>query len=361
LEISINTSELYDILEYTPATQNIMLTGAHGIGKSQILTKYYEGKGIKVVTLFLGQMSDPGDLIGLPKFNEETGLTEFKPPYWFPIDGKPVVLFLDELNRARDEILQTIMDLALNRKLAGHELPQGSRIISAVNAGENYQVTDLDPALVSRFNIYRFKPTVEDWLSWAKKEKIDDRIIAYIKTHPSKLDEFVPDEDNNLKKSPDRRGWVKVSEVITQIKKLSKSHLKMIAGIIGDDTAIDFISFASQFSESVTGYTVLAEGKECFEKVDSLKVPDYSAVINTMLENLNTANQKIPVEQKQWAENTKDFFNHIYHQNLDEVIAYFISALSEKKNINAKLFFMEHCKDEAQIIKNFILEKKLNV
>ena len=32
--------------------------------------------------------------------------------------GKPIVLFLDELNRARPEILQTVMDLALNRKLA---------------------------------------------------------------------------------------------------------------------------------------------------------------------------------------------------------------------------------------------------
>ena len=48
-----------------------------------------------------------------------------------PIDGKPIVLFLDELNRARPEILQTIMDLALNRTLAGRALPDGSRIITS--------------------------------------------------------------------------------------------------------------------------------------------------------------------------------------------------------------------------------------
>ena len=136
-----------------PAAQNIMLTGRHGIGKSQILTRYFEARGMKVVTLFLGQMSDPGDLIGLPTKNAETGKTDFMPPYWFPTDGKPVVLFLDELNRARPEVLQTIMDLALNRKLAGRSLPEGSRLISAVNDGEEYQLTDLDPALVSRFNV----------------------------------------------------------------------------------------------------------------------------------------------------------------------------------------------------------------
>ena len=89
---------------------------------------------MKVVSLFLGQMSDPGDLIGLPYKNEKTGNTEFMPPYWFPTDGKPIVLFLDELNRARPEVLQTIMDLALNKKLAGKQLPEGSRIISAVNS-----------------------------------------------------------------------------------------------------------------------------------------------------------------------------------------------------------------------------------
>lgn len=46
------------LLEVTPSWQNIMLTGRHGIGKSQILTKYFETQGLPVKTLFLGQMSD---------------------------------------------------------------------------------------------------------------------------------------------------------------------------------------------------------------------------------------------------------------------------------------------------------------
>ena len=95
----INTTELLSLLDITPADQNVMLVGNHGIGKSEILTEYFSRKGMKVVPLFLGQMSDPGDLIGIPNRNTETGMTEFMPPYWFPLDGKPIVLFLDELNR----------------------------------------------------------------------------------------------------------------------------------------------------------------------------------------------------------------------------------------------------------------------
>ena len=73
-----------------------MLVGKHGIGKSRILEDFFAARGEKVVTLFLGQMSDPGDLIGLPHLDESSGRTDFMLPYWFPVDGTPIVLFLDE-------------------------------------------------------------------------------------------------------------------------------------------------------------------------------------------------------------------------------------------------------------------------
>ena len=247
MSVRIDSNLLLEILEETPSTQNIMLMGKHGIGKSQILEKFYSEKGCKVVPLFLGQMSDPGDLIGIPHKNEKTGHTEFMPPYWFPTDDTPVVLFLDELNRARPEILQTIMDLALNRKLAGRSLPAGSRIISAVNNGEEYQLTDLDPALVSRFNIYEFVPSVQDWLLWANKNGIDERITSYIATNPNALDNQTAVEDlDNLEKTPDRRGWVRVSEIISGKEKLTQSHKSMIAGIVGAKAATRFFEFMNK-------------------------------------------------------------------------------------------------------------------
>ena len=120
MAIAIDTQGLTTVLDVTPSWQNIMLTGKHGIGKSQILTNYFKTKDMTVKTLFLGQMSDPGDLLGLPTKDEMTGRTTFMPPYWFPTDGKPIVLFLDELNRARPEILQTVMDLVLAAASSRH-------------------------------------------------------------------------------------------------------------------------------------------------------------------------------------------------------------------------------------------------
>ena len=53
MAVVINVNELKKILQFTPESQNIMLTGNHGIGKSQILKQFFEDQGQKVVTLFL--------------------------------------------------------------------------------------------------------------------------------------------------------------------------------------------------------------------------------------------------------------------------------------------------------------------
>lgn len=258
--INITTKDLLEILRLTPARQNIMLVGRHGIGKSEILTDYFSQQGMRVVALFLGQMSDPGDLIGLPNkkevltpSGESVTRTEFIPPYWFPLDGKPICLFLDELNRARPEVLQTVMDLVLNRKLAGRQLPEGSRIISAVNAGDEYQTTDLDPALVSRFNIYNFLPTPQEWLLWAESNGIDTRITTFLQNEPAWLDGNEGQKkgiDTGLDKSPDRRAWQKVSDIITDLPDLNETHKRLIAGIIGP-------AATSRFFGSITGNKVL--------------------------------------------------------------------------------------------------------
>ncbi|MCQ2588476.1 MAG: AAA family ATPase [Treponema sp.] len=244
----INTADLKEVLKYTPSSQNILLVGRHGIGKSEILTDHFEKKGIKVIPLFLGQMADPGDLIGLPHFDEETHHTEYYPPYWFPLDDdKPIVLFLDELNRARPELMQSVMDLALNRKLAGKKLPEGSQVIAAVNAGDEYQVEELDPALVSRFNVYFFNPTAADWISWAERNELDERIINFIEEKPDFLDgKGLSDEEeyeNCLFKTPDRRAWEKVSDVVKNIPKLQEKHVKFLSGIIGKEAAVSFIQY----------------------------------------------------------------------------------------------------------------------
>ena len=324
MAIAINSKELETLLEVTPSWQNIMLTGRHGIGKSQILTNYFESKGMRVVALFLGQMSDPGDLLGLPTKDEATGKTTFMPPYWFPVDGQPVVLFLDELNRARPEILQTVMDLVLNRKLAGRFLPEGSRIISACNDGDEYQLTDLDPALVSRFNIYTFRPSVEEWLLWATRKGLDERVTAFIQANPELLDRSGDTkEEQGLEKDPDRRAWEKVARVMENISDPKQVHQKIVAGIVGVQAAAKL--FLSLQKGLLTPQELLADFKRAKQQLDNYQLHQLSLVNDTLCRFFETE-QLETMERTLVRDNLKAYHDYLA-KNHREAYAHFVSLV----------------------------------
>ena len=353
--ININTTELIEILDKTPDNQNIMLVGKHGIGKSEILTQYYTQKGYKVVALFLGQMSDPGDLIGLPIKNDKNQRTDFLPPYWFPLDSQPVVLFLDELNRARPEVLQTIMDLALNRKLAGRQLPNGSRLISAVNDGEEYQLTDLDPALVSRFNIYGFRPTYKEWLLWAEKQKVDTRVTDFIASNPDWLDGIAADRpqiDTGLEKYPDRRAWKKVSDIVLPIKELKEIDQKIIAGVVGVQAAQKFYASASA-AKIIGGKEVLLEFDKVKSKITKYKVHQFSALNDGVYRFLETADLT-PADLATAADNLKKYIALLESGKNKEALAHFASVFSQGLYPKAVTFMVSNAVEVYQKMIDFV-------
>ena len=358
MSIKINTMELLNLLEATPSTQNIMLMGKHGIGKSQILSEFYTAKGCKVVPLFLGQMSDPGDLIGLLNKNEQTGKTEFMPPYWFPLDDTPVVLFLDELNRARPEVLQTIMDLALNRTLAGRSLPKGSRIISAVNNGDEYQLTDLDPALVSRFNIYEFSPTVNEWLLWAQKKNLDKRVIDFISHNPDYLDSDGKEiEDGSLEKNPDRRGWERVSQIISQMKELDAESKKIVAGIIGTKATSKFFEEIKK-SNLISGMELLTKD---FNDAKSILIkyhtPEFAVLNDSLFRTLETTDFN-DVQKKNAAKNLHNYFNFLELNSKREAMAHFANIFAGTNYPNTLMFIIQNVPELYKKVTKFISEIK---
>ncbi len=379
--IIIDTRKLIHILDVTPATHNIMLVGRHGIGKSEILTDYYEAKGMRVVPLFLGQMSDPGDLIGLPTKTGER--TDFLPPYWFPTDGKPIVLFLDELNRARPEILQTVMDLALNRRLAGHKLPKGSRIISAVNEGDEYQLTHLDPSLVSRFNVYQFCPTVPEWLLWAQQKHLDKRVIDFIQGEPTLLDstpELKEGEDTGLEKYPDRRAWHRVSDILQDEapdgslrprRNLSEDDLDLIAGIVGAQAASRFYAF-TQGRQMLTGAQVLNDCDACEAQLRSYRLHQLAIINESIFQHLEVtypdasqllAYTAIPqaedapmdvVQLHRYADNFQRYYSLLEAMEQKETIAHMANLFESGSYPEAILFITTFCPDIYQKLADFI-------
>ena len=119
----------------------ILLRGRHGIGKSCVVYQTGAVMGLPVVERRASQMTE-GDLVGLPVIKGDT--TTFNPPDWFKqACDEPVLLFLDEVDRATVEVRQGIFELTDSRKLNGHTLHPDTLVFAAVNGGEHgeqYQV-----------------------------------------------------------------------------------------------------------------------------------------------------------------------------------------------------------------------------
>ena len=342
--INVNITELLQILETTPAEHNIMLVGEKGIGKSELLTSFFTSKGMKVIPLFLGQLSDPGDLIGLPCKDETTGRTNFMPPYWFPTDDEPIVLFLDELNRARPEILQTVFDLCLNRKLAGRKLPEGSRVISAVNAGDQYQLTDLDPALVSRFNIVNFKPTVQEWLLWARKSNVDASVIDFIQENQMWLDKD-PDAkegvDTGLDKNPDRRAWKRVSDIVKKSQGVDSTVLsKLISSVVGAKAASAFLSSLAKH-KIVSGREVLSNFDKVRRTLEGYELHQLSVVNDGIFRFLEV--EKVQDKDKEKIKKNLDAYFDFLTKNRKEAAAHFANLYVQQTYPNAIGFIAREC------------------
>ncbi|MHB1423659.1 MAG: AAA family ATPase [Gemmataceae bacterium] len=347
MAIRIDVKELVDVLRLTPPEQNMMLIGKHGVGKSEIIRRFYEQeRHMKVVTFFLGQMSDPGDLIGLMHKDEQTGRSIFLPPYWWPMDGRPIVLFLDELNRARPEILQSVHELALNKTLAGKRLPEGSIVVSAVNEGDEYQLTDLDPALVSRFNLYEFAPTVEDWLLWAAENGMDERVITFIQQNNQYLDgdEKAGDEVQltahaGLVKTPDRRAWVKVANFIKPLERIEDLHIKIIAGMVGTSAAMMFKKSLVR-ALPVAPEQVLLQLDKYKKRLKNLSLQDLVLLNEQMALWLNSGRCP-PGKENKARTNLLGYMKFLQSTQQREAVAHLASLLENPKFAKAMAFAAE--------------------
>jgi SpoVK/Ycf46/Vps4 family AAA+-type ATPase len=123
----------------------VLLRSRHGVGKSSVVYAYAEQVGLPVIERRASQMTE-GDLLGLPKVDEDC--TRWLAPEWLKIASEqPVVLFIDEIDRATPEVRQGFFELTDSRKIAGLHLHQDTLVFAAVNGGDHasqYQVGEMD-------------------------------------------------------------------------------------------------------------------------------------------------------------------------------------------------------------------------
>ena len=184
-----------------PGLARLMIWGAPGIGKTAIL---------KGVVKSLKKSGRPGYKLICKTLSNETPDNFTLPAYEMGEDGKPIasvdlpktwlpvykptgddeedqilsdkcgegLLFIDELSRAKDDVLNILLPLINEGEFNGYKVGNKWTIMVASNRMEDDKGQNtLGTALSNRFIQYHYEPTVESWLQWAEKQNYMSPVI----------------------------------------------------------------------------------------------------------------------------------------------------------------------------------------
>ena len=278
----------------------VLLRGRHGVGKSQVVYLIAGDMDMPVVERRASQMTE-GDLLGLPDTADTTingrKATTWNAPDWLVTAcEQPVVLFLDEVDRATLEVRQGLFELTDSRKLNGWYLHEDTLIVAAVNGGEHgaqYQVGEMDPAELDRWTVFDVEPTDEDWLTWAKDGVVDTIVWDFINQNRQHLEHKTDFEPNKV--YPSRRSWDRFNKSAVPAGVFEDGGdqdllFNLATAFLGFEAAVALKDFVDKYEWQVTIEDILDNGE--LSRTTQWGINDHAAMIekfeatNTFAEDL---------------------------------------------------------------------------
>lgn len=256
----MRANELADLLATTiPAGVPILVVGAPGVGKSQIVEHATKQVGANLIVSHPA-VSDPTDAKGLPWVAADQESARFLPFGDLAEAVKattPTVWFLDDLGQAPPGVQASFMQLLLARRVNEHVLPSCVTFVAATNRRtDKANVSGILEPIKSRFGaIVELEPNLDDWCAWALTHTIQPKIIAFLRFRPELLNKFAPTAD--LTNSPIPRTWAHASRLMGLA--LPQPVLRQaIAGAVGEGATVELFAFLQVYDELPDLDTIIA-------------------------------------------------------------------------------------------------------
>lgn len=142
----------------------IAIKGDSGVGKTSEIESWAKRHGMPCVKLLTSTM-DETDCAGIV-VRDGDGARTLSPSWIKQLQGRGV-LFLDELNCGRKEVVDTLLTLVGSRQLPnGDKLGDGVMIIAAMNDAQIYDNYELSPAMRTRFMWVQREADAVQWADW---------------------------------------------------------------------------------------------------------------------------------------------------------------------------------------------------
>lgn len=259
-----------------------LIVGESGIGKTALAKTLARQREWSLVVID-GNLLKEGEIGGLPTVEEYTikdehGRVVSKKTTIYAIhtklreidnlilEGKDVLLFIDEINRCEHSVQQELMNLILNREINGYKLHDKVKILAAMNPSSkygsdfDYQVVDMDAAQENRFVWLNMESDAKGWIKWASENKIDRKVIEFISTFPEHLHSI---NEDDIRATP--RSFERVSKSYKLYKENKDSiprrvFLNVLRGNLGRIIAEQLMDFMESDN------TALISPEEVFEE-----------------------------------------------------------------------------------------------
>lgn len=259
-----------------------LIVGESGIGKTALAKTLAKQREWSLVVID-GNLLKEGEIGGLPTVEEYTikdehGRVVSKKTTIYAIhtklreidnlilEGKEVLLFIDEINRCEHSVQQELMNLILNREINGYKLHDKVKILAAMNPSSkygsdfDYQVVDMDAAQENRFVWLNMESDAKGWIKWASENKVDRKVIEFISTFPEHLHSI---NEDDIRATP--RSFERVSKSYKLYKENKDSiprrvFLNVLRGNLGRIIAEQLMDFMESDN------TALISPEEVFEE-----------------------------------------------------------------------------------------------
>ena len=212
----------------------ILLIGAPGIGKTQIMEQVARECGLGLVSYTITHHTRQS-AIGLPYIskNEYGGKTYEVTEYTMSeivasvyekmkeTRLKEGILFLDEINCVSETLAPAMLQFLQCKSFGNHKIPEGWMIVAAGNPPEyNKSVREFDMVTMDRVKKIEVEPEFSVWKEYAYQENVHGAVVSYLNTKPAYFYQMEMTVDGMHFATP--RGWEDLSRTIQIYEKLGK-------------------------------------------------------------------------------------------------------------------------------------------
>lgn len=243
--VAVKPSELRVLLASTiPAGLPVLVTGAPGIGKSEICQQAADDCGAHFL-LSHPVVEDPTVPAGMPWMVAGQDHADFVPfgTLYAAMHAKDrTVWMIDDLGQATPATQAAYMQLLLARQCNGHVVPDCVTFVAATNRRtDRAGVSGILEPVKSRFTtIVELKPDLDDWCTWAFAHNIPVNLIAFLRWKIDLL--FVHNPSADLTNSANPRTWTNLAR-LEALNLPQQLEAASFMGAVGAGPATEYLAF----------------------------------------------------------------------------------------------------------------------